>query len=309
MIIAFPVHLACAALVAGDMLARALRIRLLVTRVGAQLSFRDALRLNLLGDAAAELTPFRIAGEPARAGALLQAGITTEAALLAVGAEFALTYAIVALFVVAASWATLPAWWSSIRPVLYHAVSHVPVSVAALLAVAVLFSVRMASRLRTATNLPRLGGIQSSLRTLAGVRSRHLAALAGLSLINIAARVGILLILVASLPGARAAGTIIVGSFLLLFGQAFAPTPSGLGVVELGMLGGAAGPLGGHGLSILVYWRVYTAVVPIILAAVFAVPRFGAAPMFRLLRSHRTAVPVSASVTVDSPRPGPGLLS
>lgn len=293
MIVSLPIHLACAALVGADMIARALRIRLLVTRLGARLSLADAIRLNLLGDAAAELTPFRIAGEPSRVAALLQAGVRSDPALLAVGAEFALSYAVVGLLIIASAWATVPAWWSSIGPRLHHAVSSIPVWAVPPIALALGISFPLMRRLRVPAHFPRPAGIQSSLRAIARIGARDVAAIFALSGINTAARVGILWVLASALPGAPAAGAVLVGSFILLFGQAFAPTPSGLGVVDAGVLYGAAGGFGEHSVSVLVYWRAYTAILPIALAAAFALPRFGARPLAALLgrRRARRSIP------------------
>ncbi len=289
-----PAHVACAGLVGVDMLARALRVRLVVSRLGGPLSLGDAVRLNLLGDAAAEVTPFRMAGEPARLGALLRAGVPTRSALMAVGAEFALTYAVVVLLVTAASWTTLPAWWSSIGPALYRAAVHVPVWGVALLALAITLSFPLVSRLRrVTTTLPRPAGLRSSLQALAGIGSRGVVAVLALTAVNMSARVGILWMLASTLPASPAAGSVLVGSFLLLFGQAFSPTPSGLGVVEMGIMGGAAGPFGGHAVSILLYWRAYTAILPILLAVAFALPRFGAAPVMAMLGFRRGAKPLA----------------
>lgn len=297
----FLVHVGCVALVGADIVARAVRIRLLVCRLGGRLSLGDALRLNALGDAAAELTPFRIAGEPSRVGALLQSGVQADSALLAVGAEFVLSYAVVALLVVAASWSALPAWWSSIGPALYDAARRLPLWAVALVALVAGLSVPFLSRLG-AGKLPRPAGIRSSLKALAGIGTREVAATVGLTGVNILARVGILWMLASTLPGAPAAGTVLIGSFVLLFGQAFAPTPSGLGVVEIGMLAGAAGPLGGQAVPILFYWRAYTAVLPILLALVFALPRFGYGPLTAILRLRRQQA-TAAMAVAETPDP------
>lgn len=53
------------------------------------------------------------------------------------------------------------------------------------------------------------------------------------------------------------------GSFLLVYGQLVLPTPAGVGVVELGFLGGAAGELGG-GIGLLLAWRWWTSGVPVL---------------------------------------------
>lgn len=279
-------HLACLTLVGVDMTARAVRIRVLVKGLGARLSLADALRLNLLGDAAAELTPFRAGGEPARVGGLLQSRVPAETAVLAVGAELALSYGLVALLVAAASWNALPAWWSSIAPALQRIVGVVPLGLLALVGAAIAWAI-VRRRPRDHGGNVRLVGVGSSLAALFRIPRRSIATVFALGAPNTLARLGILWMLAATVPGAPPASTILVGSFVLLFGQAFAPTPSGLGVVEMGMLGGAAGPLGPHAVSILLYWRTYTAVLPIGLAVIFALPRFGVGPLVAVLGLRR----------------------
>ncbi len=291
----FAAQLACLGLVGADLATRAFRIRFLVVRLGGRLSLGEAFRLNLLGDAAAELTPFRMAGEPSRVGALMQCGVAAGPALLAVGAELLLSYATVAMLLVGASWTTMPAWWAAMGSSVRAVAHRVPAWGLASMPLVVWLSFRLVPRRRMPT-VPRGAGIRSSLRAVAGMGSRPLAALFGLCAISIAARVGILWMLVSTVPGAPAAGTVLVGSFVLLFGQAFAPTPSGVGVVEMGMLSGAAGALGSHAIPILVYWRTYTAVIPILLAVVFAVPRFGVKPVVAMLRPRRGPTRVMAEV-------------
>src|SRR6266545_8021742 len=60
-------HLLALALLAVDCAARAWRIQLALWTAGGRLAVRDAFRLNLYGEAASQLTPNRLGGEPARA--------------------------------------------------------------------------------------------------------------------------------------------------------------------------------------------------------------------------------------------------
>src|SRR5438270_481908 len=59
-------HLLALGLLGVDCLVRAWRIQLAVWTAGRRLSFSDAFRLNLYGEAASQLTPNRLGGEPAR---------------------------------------------------------------------------------------------------------------------------------------------------------------------------------------------------------------------------------------------------
>jgi len=68
-------HLLALALLGVDCLVRAWRIQLAVWTAGGRLSFNDAFRLNLYGEAASQLTPNRLGGEPARFLGLAEAGL------------------------------------------------------------------------------------------------------------------------------------------------------------------------------------------------------------------------------------------
>src|SRR3990172_2243608 len=78
-------HLLALALLAVDCVVRAWRIQLAAWTAGARLSFRDAFRLNLYGEAASQLTPNRLGGEPARFLGLTEAGVRAVPAPVAIG--------------------------------------------------------------------------------------------------------------------------------------------------------------------------------------------------------------------------------
>src|SRR5438309_2146280 len=78
-------HLLALALLALDCLVRAWRIQLATWTAGARLSFSDALRLNLYGEAASQLTPNRLGGEPARFLGITEAGLRPVTGLVAIG--------------------------------------------------------------------------------------------------------------------------------------------------------------------------------------------------------------------------------
>src|SRR2546429_9336572 len=88
-------HLLALALLALDCLVRAWRIQLATWTAGARLSFSDALRLNLYGEAASQLTPNRLGGEPARFPGITEAGLRPGTGLGAIGAEGACAWPVV----------------------------------------------------------------------------------------------------------------------------------------------------------------------------------------------------------------------
>jgi uncharacterized membrane protein YbhN (UPF0104 family) len=89
-----------------------------------------------------------------------------------------------------------------------------------------------------------------------------------LTAVSMAARTAILPILVANHPGIDV-GSVIPGSFALLFGQLALPTPAGAGGVELGFVGGFAGAMSARDLAaLLIAWRAYTLILGAALGAV-----------------------------------------
>src|SRR5439155_20362767 len=82
-------HLLALALLGVDCLVRAWRIQLAVHTAGGRLTFQDAFRLNLYGEAASALTPNRLGGEPARFLGLTESGLRPVTALVAIGVEVA----------------------------------------------------------------------------------------------------------------------------------------------------------------------------------------------------------------------------
>ena len=50
-----------------------------------------------------------------------------------------------------------------------------------------------------------------------------------------------------------------------MYGQLLVATPAGIGAVELGLAGGIAGSLGADTTRILLAWRLYGPVVPVVL--------------------------------------------
>src|SRR2546428_14071490 len=82
-------HLLAILLLAIDCVARAWRIQLASWATGGRLEFRDALRLNLYGEAASTFTPNRLGGEPARFLGMTWSGLRVVQALVALGVEVA----------------------------------------------------------------------------------------------------------------------------------------------------------------------------------------------------------------------------
>src|SRR3989442_5345779 len=103
-------HFLALALLALDSLFRAWRIQLAAWTAGGRLSFADAFRLNLYGEAASQLTPNRLGGEPARFLGLAEAGLRPVTALVAIGVEVACEWPVFMLAAAALFFYYVPDW-------------------------------------------------------------------------------------------------------------------------------------------------------------------------------------------------------
>ncbi|HET7461704.1 MAG TPA: hypothetical protein VFJ82_10680, partial [Longimicrobium sp.] len=109
------------------------------------------------------------------------------------------------------------------------------------------------------------------------------------TVISIAARLAVLPVLAQALPDPPAPGVLVLGSFALMYGQLFFPTPGGAGAVELLAAAGTAGELGGAGGPVFLAWRAITTAAPIVLGFALAVHRYGAAAVRTALRGEPSA--------------------
>src|SRR5262245_1753856 len=263
------VHLGCMALVVLDLLARAYRIQWLVHAQAHRISLITAIDANALGDAACAVTPLRLGGEAARIGGLLRRGVPVLASVTGIGIELLVAWPVTLLCGAIVVWRYAPAWHREAAPLL-AASSHrawpwiIGIGVACL-----------AFWLVTRRWTP--GWLRTTVAPgdVARLTPRLVLGGAICSFVNVVARVALLPLLCLSLDAPPAAGTMIVGSFGLLYSQLFLPIPSGLGAVDLGFLAGAAGSLGSDGAGLLLAWRLYTNRVGLVLGIVAAMRMFG----------------------------------
>ena len=245
-------HAAALGLVLLDVVVRALRTRLLLP-----VAISRVLAVNTCGDAVAALTPGRVGGDPIRYFGYVRAGAPTPAILATFGIE------IVADAVVLVSVGILLSllFPAAVREIVASSLRLVRSPhawlVIAILALAVAGSAVLAHRL-----LPR--GLSRLLVSLGEAwrhaRTRSAAVLAGATLLTLAsliARGAVLPVLLAATPG-LGAGTVILASALLVYGQALAPTPAGAGVVEVGFLVGLQQIPAGALPALILLWRTYT---------------------------------------------------
>ena len=267
-------HLICLGLVVIDMLGRTLRLQYLVQGCGHRLGFRASLMSNLFAEAGATLTPLRVGGEPARLAGMLASGVPATASFVAIAFEVITAWP--AMLVVAA-WVFgryAPEWWSNAGMHVGATLRELwpwAIAVVALSAVAWWFGRRLA---RVAPHR-----LQRPMRRILVYWRRMpwwpLALSFAFSLVNVVTRLALLPVLALSLPTAPSLPTLLVGSFVLIYGQMILPTPAGAGAVELGFFAGAAGNLGGGGSWLLLMWRVYSSGLGTAAGVAWAVHAYG----------------------------------
>ena len=271
-------HILAILLLAIDCVARAIRIQLATWAAGGRVSFPDALRLNLYGEAASSLTPNRLGGEPARFLGMTWAGLRPATALVALGVEVAAEWPVFGVVAVALAAYYVPDWSEAADRFLTHSLARDLLGIE-LIALVVLLIIWGLQR------LVRPGAIRHRVRrqwrvALAHVRRAPwwvLFAGALLTVVSLAARALILPALVwghhANVPPF---GVMFFGSLALLHAPLVVPLPSGGGGIEVAFLSGLAGDFGpGHQVTMLLMWRFYTTILLTILGIYLLVRTHG----------------------------------
>jgi uncharacterized membrane protein YbhN (UPF0104 family) len=276
----------CAALLAVDLLARTVRLHVLLRGAGYRLGLRGLCASILFGDAAAATTPMRLGGEPARWLGLLSGGVPARVAAAVLAVEMVGYLSVVALSGAAAAWLLGAGWWADVGPRLgARAGDGLPWLVAVVAASAAVWVwVRRRRAARPAAAAPAPAAL-----ALQGTFGWPIVISVPLTLASIGARLGMLPVLAQTLPAPPPLGVLVLGSFALVYGQLFFPTPGGAGAVELLASAGTAGELGGSGGAVFVAWRVITTGIPVVLGFGFALHRYGGAAVRSALRGERPA--------------------
>jgi len=271
---ALEVHGLCLALVVLDMLARTLRLQYLVQGCGHRLGFRDSLMSNLFAEAGATLTPLRVGGEPARLAGMLSSGVPATASFVAIAFEVITAWPALIVIGLWVFGRYAPEWWDTAGGRLGATLrTHWPWGLAVLLAsvAAWWFGRRLA---RVAPHR-----IQRPMRRIMVYWRRMpwwpLAASFAFSAVNVVTRIALLPVLALALPEPPTVATLVVGSFVLIYGQLILPTPAGAGAVELGFFAGAAGDLGDGGSWLLLMWRLYSSGLGTAAGVAWAVHAYG----------------------------------
>ena len=276
----------CLSLLAIDLAARALRLRGFLRGAGYRPRLRDLAVAILFSDASAAVTPMRLGGEPARWLGLLSAGIPASAGVTVLAVEMVSYLSIVALSGGVAAWLLGAAWWADVGPRLAErAGGMLPwMALVTVASLAVWLWVRRGRRGRAPSPASA-----PTARVLRGALGWPLAVAVPLTLVSISARVALLPVLAQALPEPPPLGVLVLGSFALVYGQLFFPTPGGAGAVELLAAAGTAGELGGAGGAVFVAWRALATGVPVVAGVGLALLYYGGAAVRRTLRGERPA--------------------
>jgi uncharacterized membrane protein YbhN (UPF0104 family) len=272
-------HALAILLLAIDCAARAWRIQLASWAAGGHLTFRDALRLNLYGEAAATFTPNRLGGEPARFLGMTWTGMRVVMALVALGVEVAAEWPVFGLVAIVLAAYYVPDWSEAAEQFLTHSLARdlLGIELIALVALIVIWALQ---------RLVRPGAIRHRVRrqwrvALAHVRRAPwwvLFAGAVLTAVSLAARAMVLPALVWGVPNAPPFAVMFFGSLALLHAPLVVPLPSGGGGIEVAFLSGFAGYFGpGHQVTMLLLWRFYTTILLTVLGVYLLVRTHGAA--------------------------------
>ncbi len=271
-------HVLVLLLIVLDCATRVWRIQLATWAAGGQLSFLDALRLNLYGEAAATLTPNRLGGEPARFLGLTWSRIRPVTALVALGVEVAAEWPVFGLIVLWLGVHYLPDWSARAGQWLSHSLARdlVTIEIVALVVLLAIYGLQ---------RLVRAGAIRHRVRrqwrvAIAHVRRAPWWALgvgAILTFVSLTSRAMILPALAWGMPNAPPVGEMFFGALALLQAGLLVPLPSGGGGIEVAFLSGFAGDFPpGQKVILLLLWRFYTAVLLTILGVYLLIRTHGA---------------------------------
>jgi uncharacterized membrane protein YbhN (UPF0104 family) len=273
------IHLLAILLLAIDCAARAWRIQLASWAAGGTLSFRDALRLNLYGEAASSLTPNRLGGEPARFLGMTWSGMRPVTALVALGVEVAAEWPVFGIVAIALAAYYVPDWSVAVERFLSHNLARDLLGIE-LIALVVLLIIWGLQR------LVRPGAIRHRVRRQWRVALAHLRrapwwllfAGALLTVVSLGARALILPALLWGHPHDTPFSVMFFGSLALLHAPLVLPLPAGGGGIEFAFLSGFAGDFGpGHQVTMLLLWRFYTTMLLTVLGIYLLIRTHGAA--------------------------------
>lgn len=275
-------HLATLAVVVVEILARGLKLRWGAAAIGVRLRTGLAVRVIMGGDFAAAITPGRSGAEPARFLVLAEAGLPAAAILLVLFVELFLE--LVSLVLIVGLLAIVFRGEGGVIGLMVGVIGAWTVLVGAAAGIGWYLSHRNAYgkppqwARRLGFNAGAWRRIQRALRSLrASVGSLRTARLGPLvaatlaSCVHVAARLSVLVVLVQSVAPETAIAPLVLWSLVLMYGSSIAPAPAGGGAVEFSFKLAFASLLAADVLAgSLIWWRVYTFYLPMLLGALAA---------------------------------------
>ncbi len=274
-------HLLALSVVGAELVLRTAKIALSARACGIALPFGTAARATLGGDFATALTPARTGAEPARFMVLIEAGVSPPNALLVLFLEVVVE--MISLVIVAIALVVVLPHTAGLRALL-GTVGGYGAVVLAIGAAGYLLSTRR-SRGPSPAWARTLGvnaalwrrvqravrHLRESVRALRYARPRVMAVAMVASIVHVAARLSILPIIVLGSGVPLDLPQLIIRPLMLLYGGAMIPAPAGGGVMELGFKVLMQDVLpASHLGTALVWWRIYSYYVYVVLGAVAA---------------------------------------
>lgn len=255
------------ALVIVEALLRAWRLGLLIPSPHRP-GFWRSFAANAYGDALSVVTPARLGGDPARFLTLRRSGTDSAAALVALGAEQAIDWLVLLVAAVVLAAALGPLGVRGLSAIAHRltTINYLPwLGLALVLVVIGAIGAQWYRR--------RHPGVlhQSARRAFESVRALPAGSVAlatATTALCMALRVAVLPVLLIPYHAQSNLGAVILGSFGLVHGQLFLPTPAGAGGVDVGFVAGFAGSLTGPQVAgLLLAWRAYTTGFDLLLGA------------------------------------------
>jgi uncharacterized membrane protein YbhN (UPF0104 family) len=258
------VHGGCLGLLLLNLVVRTWRTQVIFGGLGHPVAFADVATANLAGDAAAALTPLRVGGLPAQIAFFQRIGAPPQVTVPTLLVESILLYPV---YAVLGGWLALTAGleWLALLKSFSTTAGRLLTNVGGLFLLGWLLVLIVR---RAAPTRSRMVGrsIKEGITLTRRMGWRVPALTVPLTVVDVLTRIALLPLLAFGVPGAPAANVLAIASFAMLYGQIAMPTPGGAGIVDMGLMGGAAGNLGSGAGDIVLWWRMYTVGVHMLLA-------------------------------------------
>jgi uncharacterized membrane protein YbhN (UPF0104 family) len=253
----YAIHAGCAALLLVNLVVRTWRTQVIFAGLDTDVEFTDVAAANLAGDTAAALTPLRVGGLPAQIAFFQRIGIAPQRSVPTLLVESLLLYPVYAVIGGGLALVAGLEWFGLLRTFSASA-GRLLLLVGGLFALGWLL---MLVARRAAPNRSQQVGrsLREGLSLVRRMGWRPALLTVPLTIADVLTRIALLPLLALGVVGAPPADVLAIASFAMLYGQIAMPTPGGAGIVDLGLLGGAAGNLGPEAGEIVLWWRAYTA--------------------------------------------------